>query len=311
MYSRNYNMFYLIVAFQLLNPIGIFAQAEPNLNDILCKSREHLNRISSITYASYIETIETIKTQEENGNKSITERINQIFMYDKGKFRTVLTSPDPNGSQAWREVAFNGHIYQELFLEKASLNITRKRPLLPYSVMEIITTSYLFAIQPDPNSEISLETLREDKTWKKVKTVARYQSQKEIMEHPCVVMKLPYPAPQGATQRELVNLVAFAKDLSWFPVQFDSEVDGILASRWELNKYVVTDVGGSKFVMPLCLKGTAFTPDGEIWQKTTFVVEPESVEINSPISEETFTIDFSLAETVLDNDAQLYLKQRK
>ncbi len=312
MYNRTYNMFYLIAAVLFLNSTITFAAVEPNLSDILDQASEHLNSISSIRYSSSIETIETIKTKEGQGNSLKVEQIDQIFIYDRGKYRASVASPDPAEYQFQREFAFNGYIYQELNPYQSSLNITRKRSLVPYGIMEIITTSYLFAIQPGPNSEFSLETLRKDTVWQNVKSIARYHSQQEIMGHQCVVLRIPYSVvPPGATKRELVQVVAFAEDLNWFPVRFESEVDGIIASRWELTKYVVNRVGDSKFVMPLSLKGIAFNSDGEIWKSTTLVVKPESVEINKPIPEEIFTIDFSLAETVWDNDAQVFLKQKR
>lgn len=306
MYNRIYNMLYLTVAVLFLNSAITFADDQLNLSNILDHACKHLNSISSIRYSSSIKT--NIETKEEQGSASKVEQIDQTFIYDRGKYRVSVASPNLTN---YREMAFNGHIYQELNSAQSSLNITRKRSLVPYGVMEIITTSYLFAIQPDPNSEFSLETLRQDKVWQNVKNIARYHSQQEIMGHRCVVLRIPYPIPLGATERELVQVVAFAEDLNWFPVRFESEVDGIIATRWELSKYVVNHVGDSKFVMPLSLKGIAFNPDGEIWKSTTLVVKPESVEINKPIPEEIFTIDFSLAETVRDNDAQVFLKQKR
>jgi len=261
--------------------------------------------VSSLRYSSLLETTEITKGEP---NSWKVEQISQTFIYDHGRYRTSTGPVNIAEHAIQREMAFNGDIYQELIPYQSSLNITRKRSLVPYGVMEIITTSYLFAIQPDPNSEFSLETLREDKIWEKINNVARYQSQQEIMGQPCVVMRIPYPAPPGATQRELVQVVAFAKDLNWFPVRFESEVDGVRASRWDLTNYAT--IADSNFVMPLSLKGVAFDPNGETIMVTKLRVEPESVEINKPIPEEIFTIDFSLAETVWDNDAHIRLKEK-
>jgi len=307
MYNRIYNVFYLIVAALFLNSPITFAAVEPNLSDILDRARQHPNSVSSLCYSSFLETTEA-KKGEPNTWK--VEQIDQTFIYDEGKYRTSVTAANTPELAIRREMAFNGHIYQELNLPQSSLNITRKRSLVPYGVLEIITTSYLFAIQPDPNTEFSLETLRQDEVWQNVKNTARYHSQQKIMGHPCVVMRIPHRVPLGAAEREFVQVVAFAEDLNWFPVRFESEVDGIIAARWELSKYLVNHVGDSKFVMPLSLKGIAFNPEGEIWKTTTLVVKPASVEINKPIPEEIFTIDFSLAETVRDNDAQVFLKQK-
>jgi hypothetical protein len=299
MCNRLCNILYLIVVILLLNSVIIVAEDQPDLKNILDQTRKHLNNIYSIRYSSSL-----ITTGEEEGNILETERIDQTFVYDKGKYRTSVTSSNIDKHQFQQVMAFNGYIYQELLPDLSTLNITRTRPMVPYGVMEIITTSYLFAIQPGLNNETSLEALRKDQVWQNVKKLAKYHSQKEIRGHQCVIMGISYPSPPGAMEKdtEVVHTVAFAEDLNWFPLRIESEVEGILASRWDLNNYVVNRVGDRIVVMPLSLEGTSFNFNGGIRNKTKLIVEPKSVEINIAIPEEIFTIPASQVDVWQDND---------
>ena len=281
-----------------MNPTSNFAENQLDLNNILDQSREHLSHISSIRYSS------SVTTEDKQANTPKVDRINQTFIYDNsGKYRMSMATADSEHNFQ-RVIAFNGDIYQELNPDMSTLNISRTKLLAPYMGMEIITTSYLFAIPPGPGSEFSIDALREDKIWQNLKNTARYRSKQKIMGHQCVVIEIPHPAPPGAEAeaKEVVHVVAFAEDLDYFPVQYDSEVNGIVVSKWELNKYVINIVGESKFIIPLSLKGVAFNLDGEIRKVTTFAVEPKSVEINKPIPEEIFTIPTNQVDLWIDYD---------
>lgn len=305
MYNRVYNLSYLIVFTLFLNSGISSTQAQPDVNNILYEAQKHLTNISSIRYSSTLKTVETIQSEDGQENSLKVELIGQTFVYDGGKYRTsLLSSPNSPDCQLWLEMAFNGHLYQELNPAQSSLNVTRKKPAVSYGVLEILTTSYLFAIKPDPNRKFSLEALKQNSVWQSVKKNSTIYSQEEVMGHPCVVIKISYSIIQDQTGEEfkLVHLVVFAKDMNWFPILYESEVNSVIASRWELNEYVTKHVGDSEIIMPLSLKGFALNPDGEIIKTTTLVVQPESVEINKPIPEEIFTISTSKVEIYRDND---------
>ncbi|NJL73360.1 MAG: hypothetical protein HC888_18425 [Candidatus Competibacteraceae bacterium] len=271
----------VIVFVAVCSLIANTAQAQGTLEDILAQTRRHVTNVGSLSYTS--------GTQRLGPDGSLLSSTDHDFKYDSGRYYSSARSTTKDG-EFDRTFAYNGEVFQELDPQQASLYLRRKieKGRVRYPTPEPLTLAYLFAIEPLPGNEISLDLLKQDRTWARLGEIGRHVGQDTVRDQPCEVAEFTLAAPNGNT---VVYKVAFARNLGMFPIKLEAKLNGeALTAVQEVEDVLVDDASNPPLVLPLAISTHGYNPDGSLHHTTKVGMRRETIEINKGIPEEVFTI---------------------
>jgi hypothetical protein len=206
-------------------------------------------------------------------------------------------------SQKGYDTAYNGDLFQFLEREHSRLSIGRKQyDQNPTITEDPILFPVLFLGRNDDNCRACtmrfVEVLNSDRWQERLR-------QARLLPGEGTVVEIPGGTMGGGAY---AYRVYFGTDSTGLPSRLDwVRPDGQVLFSARIPAYQTVSAQGHKVHLPKTVQYLAYK-DGEVVIEMTGTTELQ--QINEEMPPEVFTIDLALAETVWDNDAKLFVKQR-
>jgi len=220
------------------------------------------------------------------------------------KYRENFVYEGAKGRGADYNVAYNGIHHQIFDRERSSLYYRKKKIRTePFSPPNPVLAPLAF-IRPEGKMDGSVRLrwsdVQSSKVWHNILSGATAASGHEGAPR---VMEVPY-----AYGREGHSGVRFGGETGWLPEEIRrmNPKTG-LVTRFVIDEYGNVDLEGGRFWYPKTVR-ISVLKDGEVITEQKSTVE--EIEVNEAPPPGVFTIDHSLADTVRDEDFDIWVKTR-
>ena len=235
---------------------------------------------------------------ESWANKEGNYRVNSFF-YD--------ANGNPTGT--W-EFAWNGNLFQ--LFDKRGLLFTygKKEPEQnPCAPENPLFAQLLFLGRDDDNCRaciLKLADVRNVELWERKTNSAKVVT--TSAQTPAqMVVEIPGGVMDG---RDFVFHVYFGDNPDYLPSKINwVDTAGDIICQTEISAYKAIDLNGKRTYWPKSVRHSGTDAQGNILVELH--AEIEVCEINKDLPPDIFTIDFSLAEAVWDEDAKVFVKQEE
>lgn len=197
--------------------------------------------------------------------------------------------------------AYNGQQFQQFYPQPSLLTFSvENRFPSPYMELNPLCIPY-FWVSEKPFQNWS--KLQSPEMWQNIAKSARIVRRERVSSAQCVVIELNYPTPLLGTDGKLE--VFLAQDCGYFPIRVQSLASSIQNhGKVEVNildhQTIASD--GRSVVMPTQIEWIEHDVNGELINNKKWVIEPNSIKVNTVFPEEIFTLSPSMAKTVDDYD---------
>lgn len=201
-------------------------------------------------------------------------------------------------------VAYNGDRYQLFDKGRKKLGY-KKTPVSsnPSRMLNPLICPYCVWLFGEDADQVYSE-VKNAKYWDDRFAVARYRGLRDENGTAVEVVEFPYPSNNRLpdNMRDAVVQVHFALDLAYYPIACITKTGkGNVLGESRVTEYKEFEIDGQKVVIPLA-QTVSWSVPGEVQVSSICTIPPETIQINSPIDEDVFTIPHTWATVVEDVD---------
>ncbi len=251
------------------------------------------------------------RLQDPLSNDAIVQHNDYEYWANKeGNYRVNSFSYDPNGNfvGAW-EFGWNGSLFQ--LFDKRGLVFTfgkKDREQNPCAPENPLFAPLSFLGRNDDNCPactLKLADVRNVEQWEE-----RINSAEVVTTSAQTPTQMVVEIPGGVMDgRDFVFHVYFVDKPDYLPLKINwVDASGNTICQTEITAYREIDLNGKQTYWPKSMRHSGMDASGVILVELR--AEIEVCEINKELPPDIFTIDFSSAESVWDDDAQILLKQK-
>jgi hypothetical protein len=223
------------------------------------------------------------------------------FYEQGGKYRSEASYENWRQEQQYNWISlYNGEKFQLYDGEGGLLTHSKKEARLRNTSItpNPLLMPYLFLLSHNEDALLSLDNLRNPRTWDELAEDARWHGVERVKDHECAVIDVPIRRSEHAFQR-----VYFAKDLGGLPIRMETwiEMDKKIGTLNvdDIKRY--RSANGDIYI-PVSIRIADYDKQGEVLMKTNTTISIDTLKVNEPINEAIFEI--SPSEVVSFFDAQ-------
>lgn len=268
--------------------------AVESLEAIKLKAHRQPSLIASIAYKANVDLGEAFNASTES-------------WIDGAQYRHNFVPKNSKAGLLARESAFNGVKHQVLDRVEGGIGLTlgiSNEMSLPGSAGAPDPLQLPYAFLFAPHEKPSWGAIRDPDTWDKKFNEWKHAGLGKWKDRSTEMIEVSGPL-KGS-----ICTVSFAPSLGWYPVQTIITVEGgITLASVELLRWREFDVEGQLAIVPLELRTLQNTRSGEPKFEGVCGVDDESIDVNTKIPEDLFTISPLRAKDVVDIDERAKMQQ--
>lgn len=266
---------------------------------VLMKQYSSLSAMTSLKFSSRtkLKLGEERKSKLRNTLQDSDTAFNSLdFAWKGGCFRSEVSWGTADGEKRSPFVlAYNGHDHQSLRTtgQKGSIAVGESvfSKSNPYGTPHPLTLAYSFVFGPSDSRDV--DQLQKRATWAELlKNVRAIRDEKRDARDG---VTLTFDKPDRYE-------VFFAADSGYLPIYWKLSYSDGKTSESEVTSTKVVTVGDQQLYFPLSIVGREWK-DGKLRSETTLTVDPDTLKVNTDLSQTLFTITPAKQDRVIDADA--------
>ncbi len=282
----------------LLSAVASAPPAEDRSIENICKLQTgYFESIDTIEFSSAQVLSLSEVAREKLGQASARTESSLTFAAKSAKFLSSTALRDPaTGAESIVVTAYDGNRHQMLDKTSRLLSVSNRPQMAnAYFGLNPVLVPFLFVFERD--DEQTLVKLRDEATWARLVAEARGTGVERVGEHTCDVFEFT----RRLSGHPVTYAVYFSRESGGLPVRtLMRDSDGKLLYEAAVER--LERVGG--VVVPLRVVIRGYIPDtGEQWQTVELTIDRETLKVNEPLDDGTFSIPVTEADYFVDVDA--------
>lgn len=271
------------------------AEVSSLVRSIMTEQSKALSRLQTVRFSSNLDLElgpERLARVRLRSGSAPAHIFNDLVFAAKGsRYRSAFSVSDSEGTTSGATViAWDGRRYQVANSAgggSVSTSKTQAKPD-PYGTSNALLLPYEYAFWSGDLKTLS--HLRSPATWSKLAKAAREVKEATVDGHQGITVSFAVTA--ASTNKKLTYNVFFARDLGYFPLQWDLHYPDGRISTCRVTSTKVFGSDTERIVLPLRIEGTE-EKDGRVRSRTTIEVDPASLQVNEQVEDSLFTLPAS------------------